>query len=323
MTRTARSEDDVARIGRRGPAPWLVLVAAIALTACSAPPTSVGTTLYVSPLGDDQAGTGSAAQPYRTLTSAVAQAPAGATIVLADGTYSSATGEAFPIDVSGLEVRGASANGTVLAGNTSSVYGLRVTSGEATVRDLTVRGFGTGLTGANVWMNGGTLLLENAVLSNGARHGLELLGGTMTLRSTTVTENADDNVVARGNATLEMFDSLVSASLGADGINLFDDVTFRMRDTRVLDSDGSGIELRGGSADLGTATDPGGNTITGNAIGGGSAAQIEDDRPVGASIILAYGNDLGASVTGVKTGPDSFGFVWAIVGAGNQIDFGP
>ncbi len=36
-----------------------------------------------------------------------------------------------------------------------------------------------------------------------------------------------------------------------------------------------------------------------------------------------HGNDLGVSVTGVQTGPDSFGLVWAIEGAGNQIDFGP
>lgn len=323
MRMTGRIEDDAGHAGRGRHVAWLAWIAVMALAACSAPPPTSATTLYVSPQGDDQSGSGSASQPYRSLTAAVAQAPAGATILLADGTYAAATGEVFPIDVSGLDIQGASKTGTILSASTAALYGLTITQGEVALRDLAVEGFGTDPTGANVGVSGGTVLLENVVLSNGARYGLEVLNGDVSLRAVTVTGNEDDSVFARGSATLDVSNSLISGSLGADGIDMDDDVALRLRDSQIRGNEGSGIEISGGSADLGTAADPGGNTITGNALEGGNAAQIEDDRPTGASLISAYGNDLGVTVTGLKTGPDALGDTWSIDGAGNQIDFGP
>ncbi len=52
---------------------------------------------HVSTNGDDIDGDGTAAKPWRTVTYAIASAPAGATIYVAPGTYDCDGGEAFPI----------------------------------------------------------------------------------------------------------------------------------------------------------------------------------------------------------------------------------
>jgi hypothetical protein len=211
-------------------------------------------------------------------------APTGSTIVIANGDYSAASGEAFPIDVSGLTLQGQSAAGTIVSGTSAALVGLTIAGGEATVSDLTVTGFSTTAEGANVRISSGTVLLEDVIVSDGAHRGISIEGGTVTLRS----------------------------------------VTLKLRTTEIVGNDGSGIELNANSgADLGTASHRGGNTITGNALEGGDAAQLDDERAPGATLIPAVGNDFGAAVSGIQTGPDKLGFVWSIEGAGNQIDFGP
>ena len=301
----------------------LALLASLLLAACSAPPAN-GVTLYVSPTGDDGSGNGTIGAPYRTLTAAVDAATAGATIVLANGNYAATDGEAFPIDVSGLTLQGESAGGTLLSGSSAALHGLTAASGDTTIRDLTVTGFSTTAAGANVLITGGTVLLEDVIVSNGARGGIIIQDGSVTLRSVAVSGNVDDNVLVRGNTTLQVVDSLISDSVNADGIDVGDDATLKLRTTEIVGNDGSGIELNdGGAADLGTASDPGGNTITGNALEGGDAAQLDDERPAGATLVPAIGNDFGVALSGVRTGPDKLDFVWRIDGAGNQIDFGP
>jgi hypothetical protein len=308
---------------RRSAAMALPPLAALLLTACSAPPAET-VTLYVSTGGDDNSGSGTAGAPYRTVTAAVNAAPAGSSIRIADGVYAAAAGEAFPLDVSGLTLRGQSAAATILSGSSAALYGLTMAGGETTVSDLTIKGFGTDATGANVWIGGGTVILEDVITSGGARYGLQAIGGIVTLRSVTVSGNDDDNVFVRGSAELEVFDSLVSGSITADGIDVGDSARLRVRTTQVVGNDGSGIELGESSrADLGTAADPGGNAITGNAIGGGNAVQLEDGRNSGAALISAVGNDFGAAVSGIQTGPAISAPVWRIDSTGNQIDFGP
>jgi hypothetical protein len=308
---------------RRSAMSLLPLAAALLLAACSSAPVTP-VTLYVSPGGSDGSGTGTAAAPLRTLTAAVNLAPAGSTIAMADGVYSAANGESFPLDISGLTVRGQSASGTIVSGTSAALSGFVVLSGETTVRNLTVRGFSTGAVGSNVSVTGGNVLLEDVTVSDGARYGLQILAGAATLRRVTVTGNEDDNIFARGTATIEIVDSVISDSGGADGIDLGGTATLRLRTTRVTGNDGSGIELNNSSsADLGTTLSPGGNTMTGNALDGGTTTQLDDKRPSGGSRITAVGNDFGVPVSGVQTGPATVAGVWKIEAAGNEIDFGP
>jgi hypothetical protein len=71
---------------------------------------------YVSGVGDDATGDGSEANPWRTITHAVAQAGGGApTVFVGAGTYEEAAGEVFPIQIdqhdrAGISIR-ASVNG--------------------------------------------------------------------------------------------------------------------------------------------------------------------------------------------------------------------
>ena len=96
----------------------------------------------------------------RTLTAAVRAAHAGDEIVLAPGRYSSATGERFPIRMSGksLHVRGAGAFRTILdAGNTARHF--RFTDGDSgSVADLRI-------TGGGATDGGGAVLVESAAPS--------------------------------------------------------------------------------------------------------------------------------------------------------------
>ena len=62
---------------------------------------------YVSPLGSDTTGDGSAANPWRSITQAMSVASSGDRILVAAGTYDSFTGESFPIVLAdGVQVLG-------------------------------------------------------------------------------------------------------------------------------------------------------------------------------------------------------------------------
>jgi len=112
---------------------------ALVLLSTAAWAASSPTTLYVSPTGSNQQGTGLISSPYRTIQHAVSVAAPGDTIVVEPGTYSgtvtitqdltlesmtgSAGGPAHTIlnvsgDLMGIEVEGAAAAGTTISGLT-------------------------------------------------------------------------------------------------------------------------------------------------------------------------------------------------------------
>lgn len=283
------------------------------LAACSTPSPSSAITVYVSPQGSDATGTGSVAAPYRTLSFAVTRAPAASTVMLAAGDY--AAGETFPIDVSGRIVIGAGPGVTRLIGNSAVEGALSATSGETTVRDLTLDRFGTASGGAAIRMDGGTLTVDRVHMIDGPFMGYHQLDGTATLRSVFIARHQADNVrILSGSVSI--LDSEIEASPGADGIDVEGGVLV-LRRTDVVDNVGSGIEVDGGTVDLGTAADPGGNFFTGN-----GDFQLQDDRSEGAPTIAAYGNTWPQIISGVKTGPDAYLDIWQIVATGNHVDFG-
>ncbi len=109
----------------------------------------------------------------------------------------------------------------------------------------------------------------------------------------------------------------------SDGIlTASDDGTLVLRACQVRSNGGDGVRVQADPSivDLGTDADPGANDIEGNA-----GTQLVDARPAGASATIhAAGDDLGSVtiITGLQTGTDSAPPYWAIVGSGNQIDFG-
>ncbi len=105
----------------------------------------------MSNAGDDDAGTGTAEAPYRTLTRALADAQEpGAWIVLAVGAYSAAGGERFPLDLpAGVRVSGSGSGSCSLEGPGGGAL-FRATSSDdaanlAVLAGLTLRGAKIGL----------------------------------------------------------------------------------------------------------------------------------------------------------------------------------
>ncbi len=305
----------------------LLSVAAM-LASCSPPPAldeclpaQGATGIFVSGSGSDASGDGSLAAPYRSLTQALDSAPLGTTLQLLCGTFSDASGEAFPLDVSGRTVVGVgpALASIVYEGSDPETKGLVAFSGTISVEGVTLSGF----SGNTIDFAGGTATLEDvrvvsAVAGDGDGSGIRLDGGAVVELLRVEVSGGDEGVSIGDFAAVRVVDSVISGARG-DGIDIAEAASLFVRGTRITGSASSGIETSSsGTIDLGTVDDPGGNTITGNA-----EWQIQDrrDASVGPTL-MAIGNDLGTSVSGVQTGPSSLPPVWEIVNAGNQIDFG-
>lgn len=92
------------------------LLLRLAALVCAAGPLAAADWFVDAQLGDDLSGNGSAQNPWRTITFALAQVPGvDDHIVVAAGTYDVALGEQFPLQLlPGLYVRGAGSNETIL-----------------------------------------------------------------------------------------------------------------------------------------------------------------------------------------------------------------
>jgi hypothetical protein len=310
--------------------PITLLCIAALLASCSAPPQPTNaaclppqgaTGVFVSESGDDTSGDGSLAAPYRSLTQALAAAPLGATIHVLCGTFSDTHGEAFPLDVSGRAIAGVGATlaSVVYEGADVNTVALVAFSGDVSVTGLTLSGF----TGNTIDVAGGTASIEDvrivsSVSGDGDGSGIRLDGGAVAELLRVDITGGDEGVSIGDFAAVRVVDSVIRGARG-DGIDIGDAASLFVRGTRITGSASSGVEIGSPSSiDLGTADDPGGNTITGNA-----EWQIQDRRAAFAgTTIMAIGNDLGTPVSGVQTGPSSLAQVWEIRNDGNQIDFG-
>ena len=135
-------------------------------------------------LGDD-AGPGTTEAPFRTLTYALAHAARPATIMLADGTYSSASGEVWPTPNTtnvpdGTILVGHKANAVLLRGDGGTSVALAF-AGSATVTNMDVSGFG------------------DAVVASGSAEA--------DIGNIHVHDNVDCGALVSGNATLGVGDA--------------------------------------------------------------------------------------------------------------------
>ena len=274
-----------------------------------APPERV---IYVDAgAGDDLAGSGSQAAPYRTLTRALAdpRLEEGWQVRLAPGTYDSALGESFPIEIPpGVTVAGAGPGQTMIVGpyDTMSDFETPIVIGAEGAALLQVSvsnsplGYGVGFysetsgrvedcefsyLNAGIWLRGGDCtLVENEIHHTFTDTGIMLLG--------------DNTSEARGN---HLFENDV-------GILVGDAAAPVLRDNRVENSTYYGILVTDQALpDLGTEASPGGNSFSGS-----GEYHLIDDRTVilapTASMFLppipAVGNEWeGIAPTGTVCGP--------------------
>ena len=183
------------------------------------------TPITSGPSGDNVGGVGTTEDPYRTLAFALTQTQPGDTVLLLDGTYTSADGEVWPTFVPlGVTVRGESQAGTLLDGQLAGVHGVILQDG-TTLADLSITGFNYG-TG----MIAGSASVENVRAYQNATGGLI---GVATAELNVTGGRFDQNAIGitlRDTAILSMSGALVDNNSNS-GVYL--------RDSASLDDSGS------------------------------------------------------------------------------------
>ncbi len=300
------------------------LSGAIAQMPSTAKPMSVGertisqvNVLFVNPgVGDDKNGNGSEATPLKTITQALRVASANTVIRLSTGTYSTGTGEIFPLILkSGVSIQGdASTKGkgiTITGGGdylSRSFGGQNVTivgANQAQLTGVTVtnpspRGYGlwiefsnpvisentfTGSTqdGISVTGNAAPTITKNYFIRNGA-NGITIAGNSQAQ----VRENVFQQTGFGINIAQQAAPFVVGNQIqyNRSGIVVQADARPTLRNNLIQNSKEDGVVvLSQAIPDLGTAAEPGGNQFRNN-------GRYDINASAAKQVIAASGNTL-------------------------------
>jgi len=189
--------------------------------------------IHVNPTtGNDQTADGSETNPYKTITSALRRQRQ-ATIKLADGTYSTNTGESFPLTVP-AEV--------ILLGNEANKGESILIQGGGSFRSLFLG-----------QQNVAVVLQDRAQLrgvtvtnSNPRGFGVWIEKGSPTVSNSTITNNTQDGISITGQASGVVSDNVLLKN-GANGITVDSLATPEIRHNAIAEN-GFGISVRQNSA---------------------------------------------------------------------------
>lgn len=209
---------------------------------------------YVDPIyGSDYYGDGTSYYPFRTITHAISHADKNDVLFLARGTYSSSTGESFPIVVrSDVTVEGDP--GAKGKGSTVTLVqgGGSFSSTGGSVNATFILGSGSKLRGVVVTNN------------NSGGVGVVIDSVTATLEFCTVEFNLADGVRVYGAGSSSLSNNVITNS-GGDGIVTFHTSTPVLRQNQILNNSDDGVEARDTSApNLGDSSGNGANKLQGN-----------------------------------------------------------
>lgn len=285
-----------------------------------APAPATANIIYVNPqTGNDSAGTGSQAAPYRTITFALQQAQPGTVIQLAPGSYTAQTGEVFPLTVqSGVILRGddstrgqniaivgggkylsptfAGQNATILAESQSEIRGVTVTNPNKR--------------GTAIWIESTNPTIANSTFSDSKREGIFITGdANPKIENNLFTRNDGNGIsvarAAKGQILRNHFQSTgfgiavggTSSPLIAenrilqntDGVYINDNARPVLRNNLIQNNARAGIVVTiNAQPDLGTDTEAGNNIIRNN-------AKFDLQNATSTVTILAIGNDINRS----------------------------
>ncbi|GBO52175.1 hypothetical protein APA_5265 [Pseudanabaena sp. lw0831] len=254
------------------------------------------TTIYVNPqTGSDRADQGSNIAPFKTITYAISRAQTGQIIQLAYGTYSSATGEQFPLRLrSDVTLRGNEANkgkdivilggGTVRTGSGFPQNVAIAVSDRAEMRGVTVtnpnpRGYG-------LWIeNASPAIANNTFLDNKQDGGLITGKSTAIVSTNQFFRNGTSGLAIEGEASPDIRGNLFQQttfgmSIRQDAAPQITENTFTQNQNGILIQANAKPVLRGNAIvnnrnygltisdmampDLGKPNDEGNNTFQGN-----------------------------------------------------------
>ncbi|MGK7929032.1 MAG: DUF1565 domain-containing protein, partial [Spirulina sp.] len=199
------------------------------------------TTFYVNPVIGSDRGNGNRNAPFKTLTRALDRPLPKTTIYLSPGTYSTTTGEKFPLIVGeGVTVIGQEAdkgeNIIVLGGGEYNSRTFRrqniavLLEERSQLRGVTVSNPGT--KGIGVWIESTSPLLASSTLTNCALAGVVVTGnGKPILRDNRVIRNTSTGIFLRRNAKGELRRNECDQT--GYGITLSDDSAPLLADNRL------------------------------------------------------------------------------------------
>jgi parallel beta-helix repeat protein len=268
------------------------------------------TRLYVNPLsGNNDRESGNALSPLRTITYALEIAQPNTVILLAPGTYNTDSGETFPLRLKpGVTIQGnpeTRGNGIIISGG-GEVDRLNVTlvgadgAGLVGVTISNAQGYG-------VWIDSASPSILNNTFTGNRQDGIAIGGnGSPIVRGNRFIENQASGISVAGTSRADIRENTFEgADVGlaiaesaiplvmsnqiannADGVVVRQNAQPILRGNVITKNDRYGVVVRDrAQPNLGTADDPGGNTIRENEdrdIENASAQQV----------VQAFGNEL-------------------------------
>lgn len=253
------------------------------------------TTLYINPANGRDSASGDPSDPIQTITQALSQAQSGTTIQLAPGTYSTQSGEVFPLYIpagvtvignessqgSGILIQGSgkyasptasSQNVTILLEDSAELRGVTVTNPETR--------------GTGIWIESTSPTIANCTLTHCKREGIFVTGSANPAISGNafIGNSAYGLAVARqasGDIQGNTFENtgygigvqdsaapLISRNSiyqNRSGVVISESATPILRQNAIDQNASSGVVVTGSAApDLGSDTDPGGNSFNSN-----------------------------------------------------------
>ena len=273
--------------------------------------------LLVNPTsGDDTVADGSDRAPFKTITRALQVAPVGTVILLTSGTYSQETGETFPLRLKpGVTIQGntetrgqniviqgsgfflsptfarqkvtiVGADRAIVAGVTvknpdPQGYGVWIESTSPAVIDSTLTE--SGHDGISVTGNGSPLIRNNFFYQNGA-NGITIYGTSRAEVRENIFEQTGFAINVNQKATPLLVGNRITQN--KDGIVVQAKAQPILRNNSVEGNTRDGlVAIAQSRPDLGTATEPGGNSFRSNGQLDVNAKQSDQQIP-------AFGNDL-------------------------------
>ncbi|MBD2313313.1 DUF1565 domain-containing protein [Desertifilum sp. FACHB-1129] len=280
------------------------------------------TQLYVNPAsGSDASGRGNTQAPFKTLTHALKVAKADTVIQLAPGTYSTETGEVFPIVMKsgvtivgnpstkgeGIVIRGgdrylsptfAGQNVTVLGANASAIAGVTITNPNP-------RGYG-------LWIESTSPIVADNTFAGNSHDGVSVNGTAAPIvRNNHFRDNGANGITVFGSSRPEVLDNLFENT--GFGINISQRSVPTISGNRILrNRDGIVVQasalpiLRNNTIEgneryglvaiaqsqpnLGTASQAGGNVFRNN-------GELDIHAKASSQTIPVFGNQFNASRT--------------------------
>ncbi len=273
--------------------------------------------LFVNPsIGDDKEGNGGERNPLKTITQALHKATANTVIMLAPGTYSAETGEAFPLMLrQGISIQGDAGNqgkGVTIQGGgeylSRSFGGQNVAiigANQAGLTGLTVtnpnpRGYG-------LWIESSNPIVSANTFTGNTQDGVFVTGNaTPTISQNNFYRNGANGITIAGNSQAQVRENLFQET--GYGINIAENAAPAIFNNRVQNNR-SGILVQANARpilrnnsiegnkedgmvaiaqampDLGNSSEPGGNQFRNN-------GRYDINASAAKKIISATGNTL-------------------------------